>query len=500
MKRGPSYTNNHICDRMRRTSGREDGSLHGMTKGLSALLAAAFVMLALASIPCAQASQEYDPQQPANLSSDQVRAQSAIVIEMGTGEAIFEKNADDMRFPASTSKIMTVLLGILMGNPDDLVTVSQNAVNLPQDASRIPLVAGEQLLLSDLLRMTMVASGNDGAIAIAEHISGSESAFVGVMNDAAMRFGCTGTRFNNAHGYHDENHYSTARDLARIAKVAMDNATFREIAALTTYSLPRSDWSQARKKTAQNAVFSNADSQYFYPSVMGIKTGYHQEAGYCFVGAAEKDGVELISVVLKDDSPGRWRDTVRLMEFGFAQYITTSIEEIYHKSPKTVEISSFALDDPELGRLELAIRKLDPLADDNLSGFKDKTENWTRIYNMRTSINFSRKLDAPIEAGDIVGIMTYTPEGADALPVEYELVASRSIARRASLAPTYDEILMYTQADPNPFPRFSLELLLLLLAPVISVILLSQLFIKLFSRKKKPKIKRKTGYSTRYYR
>lgn len=480
--------------------GREDCTLRGMIRRLLTLMIAAFVLSAVPSVPIARASQEYDPGQPANLSSDQIRAQSAIVIETETGEAIFEKNADDMRFPASTSKIMTVLLGILMGNPDDLVTVSQNAVNIPEDASRIPLVAGEQILLSDLLRMTMVASGNDGAIAIAEHISGTESAFVGLMNDAAMRFGCTGTRFNNAHGYHDENHYSTARDLARIAKVAMENETFRQIAALTAYTLPGSEWSQARRKTAQNAVFTNAENQYFYPDMLGIKTGYHQEAGYCFVGVAEKNGVELISVVLKDDAPGRWRDTIRLLEFGFALYVTTSVEAIYRENPKTVEISSFALDDENLGRLELAIRKLDPMADDQLVGFADKPENWTRVYNMRTTINFSRKLDAPIEAGEIIGTMIYTPEGENALPVEYELVATRSIARRASLAPSYDEIVMYTEADPNPFPRFSIELLFLLLAPVIAVIVLSQLFFKLLTRKKKPKIKRKTGYTTRYYR
>ncbi len=480
--------------------GREDRTLRGMIRRLMTLLMAAFVLSAASSVPLAHASQEYDPKQPASLSSGQIRAQSAIVIDTGTGEAIFEKNADDMRFPASTSKIMTVLLGILMGNPDDLVTVSQNAINIPEDASRIPLVAGEQLLLSDLLRMTMVASGNDGAIAIAEHISGSESAFVGLMNDAAMRFGCTGTRFNNAHGYHDENHYTTARDLARIAKVAMENETFRQIAALTAYTLPGSQWSQARRKTAQNAVFTNTENQYFYPDMLGIKTGYHQEAGYCFVGAAERNGVELISVVLKDDAPGRWRDTIRLLEFGFALYVTTSIEEIYRENPKIVEITSFSLDDENLGRLELAIRKLDPTADDQLVGFADKPENWTRIYNMRTTINYSRKLDAPIEAGEVVGIMTYTPEGADALPVEYELVAARSVARRASLAPSYDEIVMYTEADPNPFPRFSIELLFLLLAPVFAVIMLSQLFFKLLTRKKKPKIKRRTGYTTRYYR
>ncbi len=452
----------------------------------------------------AMATQEYDPEHPENLRANQITGQSAVVIEAETGEAVFEKNADDLRYPASTTKILTVLLGITMGNPDDLVTVSESAVQVPEGSSLIGLVAGEQLRLDDLLRATMVFSGNEGANVIAEHISGSQEAFVALMNETAQRIGTTQTHFANAHGYHDENHYTTARDMALIAQTAMQNQTFREIAATTSYTLERNEWRGALRGTADSAFLltstTREQDKYYYPFATGIKTGFTDPAGYCFVGAAEKDGIQLISVMLKGSAIGRWTDTKRLMEYGFKQYITTSIEELFRNNPKVIEISSYAVEDEDMGRLELALRKVEPQADDRLIGFAGQTDEWTRIYNTRTSIAFDRTLEAPVEAGEVMGTMTYTPEGGDGQPVEYQLIAKRSIQRRPAIAPTLDEIRIYTENDPNPFPRFSIEFLALVLLPIVAVVGLSQLFYKLFTRKKKPKIKRRTTYKTRYYR
>jgi len=452
----------------------------------------------------AAATDAYDPERPENLRANQITGQSAIVIEAETGDAVFEKNADDLRYPASTTKILTVLLGITMGNPDDMVTVSESALNVPEGSSLIGLVAGEQIRMHDLLVATMVFSGNEGANVIAEHISGSQEAFVALMNETAQRMGATQTRFANAHGYHDDNHYTTARDMALITQVAMQNQTFREIAATTSYTLERNDWRGALRGTADSAFLltstTREQDKYYYPPATGVKTGYTDPAGYCFVGSAEKEGVQLISVMLKGSAIGRWTDTKRLMEYGFKQYVTTSIEEIFRNNPKVIEISSYAVDDADMGRLQLALRKVEPQADDRLIGFAGQTDEWMRVYNSRTSVAFDRTLEAPVEAGEVMGTMTYTPEGGDRQPVEYQLIASRSIVRRPSIAPTLDEIRIYTENDPNPFPRFSLEFLGLILLPVAAVIGLSQLFYKLFTRKKKPKIKRRTSYKTRYYR
>ncbi len=448
-----------------------------------------------------QASSEYNENNPGDLRPNNLRAESAIVISADSGEALFEKNADDLRYPASLTKIMTAMIALVRGNPDDLVTVSQNAVSVPEDSSLIGLKAGEQVPLGELIRATMVISGNDGAVAIAEHIAGSEPAFVAMMNEVARYLGCTHTNFANSHGYHDEYHYSTARDMALIAREAMRYEEFREVAALWRYTLPRTNLSGPRTFTSKDAAFLNSENtETYYPYANGIKTGEHSQAGLCYACSAYKDGVQLISVVLKSNAAGRWRDTRRLMDYGFSRYVSTSIEQLFQQNPKVVDISSYALDDVNLGRLELSLRKIDPTQDDHLFGLADQADTWKQVYNTRTSISYNRVLEAPIEAGDVVGTMTYMPEGSEDGPIMYELIATRSIARRESAAPSIEEIYIYTANDPNPFPRFSLEFVLIMLLPVLLVIFLAYLVYRLFTRKRKPRLVRTPHYQNRFYR
>ena len=165
---------------------------------------------------------DYDPEHPENLSSDQLYALSAVLMTQDKGEVIFEKDPDTIRYPASMTKILTVLLGILY--VDDLnqtVTVSDTAVAVPEDSSTMYLKAGEEVHFIDILYGTMLLSANDGANVIAETVSGSIRRFVSLMNETAVSMGCYNTHFVNAHGYHDDEHYSTARDIAIIAREAM---------------------------------------------------------------------------------------------------------------------------------------------------------------------------------------------------------------------------------------------------------------------------------------
>lgn len=471
------------------------------------LLCLAAVLLMLFPFAPARATNddEYNPDRPGELKSSQIKGQSAIVIDAKSGEAIFEKNADTPMFPASTTKILTVLIALQNSAPEDMVTVNPSALMVPEDGSMIGLVAGETLTMDALIKATMVASGNDGANAIAEHIAGSQEAFVRLMNETAFQLGATSSHFNNAHGYHDENHYSTARDMAIITRAAMAIPEFREIAKLYSFVLPGvgPDGKERKKLYSHSRFLLNPDineGKYYYPYAIGVKTGYHSQAGNCFVGAAEKGGIELISVTLKSGADSRWTDTKRLMEYAFSRYVTTSIEAIYKENPKTVDIAGYALDDPKIGQLELSLRKREPLADDQLVGFIDQATNWQRVFNNRTTVSLDRVLEAPISAGEVIGTMVYTPEAPGATPVEYDLIATRDVKRRPSAVPTVDEIIQYSNNDPNPFPRFSLEFAFLVAAPVISVIVISQLFYKLFTRKRKPKYKRHMGYKTRYYR
>ena len=205
-------------------------------RGLTVVLAVALLL-----VPCwapgALAQAEYDPTQPELLESSHLDATSAILIEASSGEVIFEKDADMMMYPASTTKILTLLLGIMMGDLSQTVYLSETAANVGEDSSVIGLDIGESILFEDLLYATMIRSGNEGANLIAETISGSIPTFVDLMNEAAALLGCTSTHFANPHGLHDDNHYTTARDMALIAKAAMENELFRDMAKAYTYTL-----------------------------------------------------------------------------------------------------------------------------------------------------------------------------------------------------------------------------------------------------------------------
>ena len=277
-------------------------------------LACAVVLLFLAPLSCALGEEvyfiapklssdadPYDPEHPEELQADQLYAKSAILIEATTGEAIFEKNADDVMYPASTTKILTVLLGIMMGDLNQTVYLTDaDMQGIGEGDATMNLEVGESINFKDLLYGTFIRSANEGANLIAETCAGNISAFVDMMNQAAAMYGCTSTNFVNPNGLHDDNHYTTARDMAKIAQAAMQNDTFRDIAKSYTYSLPKSNLHRARVLTHSSRRFFNPsleDNEYYYPYAIGIKTGYTARAGYCFVGAAERDGVELLSLI-----------------------------------------------------------------------------------------------------------------------------------------------------------------------------------------------------------
>lgn len=470
-----------------------------MKKAIAILLS---LMLCLA-LPCSAE----DTNKSEDLKPSDLRSESAILINADTGEVLFEKDADVLRYPASTTKIMTLLLAITMGGDlDKTIVTSQSALDIQdENPALIPLEVGQEISLRDLIAATKVSSGNDGANLIAEAISGTQQGFVALMNEAAQKYGCTSTNFINAHGLHNEYHISTARDLAIIAREAMKNEAFRELASLTKFTVKSNNKNQGKNLLSKDDIFLHPSTveeeiAYYYPDAIGIKTGYHSNAGYCYVGAAKREGVSLISVTLKSTSYRRcFTDTIKLFDYGFSHFVSTSIEEIYKKNPMAIDISSFALDDEALGRLELSLHKLDPLADDHLVYPKGEEDTSLLNYNRYTQFEFTRPLEAPIAAGEVIGILTYIPVGSDK-PIEYELIASRSVNRRLAIAPTLDEIRQYAETDPNPFPPFSVELLFILSLPVLAVAIISHLLYKLFTRKRKLKYKQKRRYTTRYYR
>lgn len=441
--------------------------MYNIKQKLMCLLTAVLLSMLLC-MPAMATSTDYDSAHPENLNMADLQATAAILIEKNTGMVVFEKNADRRMFPASTTKIMTVYLGLLLGDLNEKVTTTASSLMIPSDSSTIPLVEGEEIYFKDLLYATMVRSGNEGANLIAETISGSNEAFANLMNQYAVSIGCTDTHFTNPHGLHDENHYTTARDMALIAREAMQNKNFEDIANTTVYTLPKSNIYRARSLTCRtHDFFGDPESATYYEYANGIKTGNTNAAGHCFVGSAEKDGVEFISVVFYTPSyKACWSDTKKLMEYGFTQVESISPESLYAEDPRVIDVTGFALDDAGHGELTLGIRAADDSKNMTIVGNSEKIDLLRENFAEVSAIRWTREFRAPINVGDVMGILTFYSETGET--AEYELVATRSIAMRENAPPTLEQIEAYTAADDNPWPRFSWDLLvppgLLLLA------------------------------------
>ena len=415
-------------------------------------------------------AEKYDANHPENLSEDQLYALSAILISQDTGEVIFSKNPDEIRYPASTTKILTVLLAILFAEDlNETVTVSETAMNIPADSSTMGLQVDEEIRLIDVLYGTMLLSGNDGANVIAETVSGSIPAFVDLMNQTAAALGCDSTHFANAHGYHDDNHYTTARDMAVIARYAMQNELFRQIAGTVTYAIPRTNKHRARTITTKSSYMlsgsEESPNKYYYPNATGIKTGSHSHSGYCFVGSASSQGVNLISVVFFTGNRARWADTIKLMDYGFSQYMSISPVQLYNMNPITIETSNYSTSDTGRGRIQLVCQPMDAADSTRIIATKAEIQRMADRLTDTVLIQYTRDFIAPIAAGEQIGTLTYFPELGD--PVVYRLNASRTVARRENVPKTLEEIVQETYADPNPFPPLTVEIVLLFLSPAI---------------------------------
>ena len=239
-----------------------------------------------------------------------VSAKSAVLIEASTLEILYEKNAHLPMGMASTTKIMTAMVALEEADPDTVITVPKEAVGV--EGSSVYLTEGEQLTLRDLLYALLLSSANDAATAIAIAIGGSEEAFCARMNERARELGLQSTRFQNPHGLYDEEHYTTAYELARITAQALSIPLFSEIVSTDKKRIPHDGIPDVRLLCNHNKLLRT------YEGAIGVKTGYTKKTGRTLVSAAERDGMTLIAVTL--DAPDDWRDHRALLDHGFSAY------------------------------------------------------------------------------------------------------------------------------------------------------------------------------------
>jgi serine-type D-Ala-D-Ala carboxypeptidase (penicillin-binding protein 5/6) len=254
--------------------------------------------------------------EPADPTAADIHSESAILIDMNSGDVLFSKNSDKMQYPASITKIVTGILAIEQGNLNDIVKVSKNARDV--EGTRIYLAEGEQKPMIDLVYGMLMNSGNDAAIAIAEHMDGSVQAFSRRMNDFVARIGATHTHFANPDGLYDKDHFTTAADMAKIAAYAMQNPVFSQIVATKEKSWNGKEWKS--KLVNHNKLLTT------YSGANGVKNGFTTQAKFTLVESAKRNGMDLIAVLMKADTDREINgDASRLLDYGFAHFKSVRI-------------------------------------------------------------------------------------------------------------------------------------------------------------------------------
>ncbi len=338
-----------------------------------------------------------------------IASPSALLMDYSSGKILYEKNINEKRYPASLTKIMTAIIVLENCELSDIATVSYDAVmSLSSGYVTANLQIGEELTVEQLLYVLMVGSSNDAAIVLAEHVSGSVEKFADLMNEKAKELGCTSTNFVNPNGAHDENHYSTAYDLALMAKYAMKNETFRTLVSTTSYTLPTTN-----KYDREDRIFRTTNSllhldtsdradNYYYQYATGIKTGFTTPAGNCLIASANKNNLELITVVLgagqtKDGLSQRYLDTLSLFDYGYSTY---TLKQIINKGGiiQTLNIKNATR---KTKKVEAVV------ANDVYALMKQADKNSAVL----PEINLNDNLKAPLKKGDVIGSVTYTVEG-----------------------------------------------------------------------------------------
>lgn len=265
-------------------------------------------------------------------------AEAAYLLEANTGTVLYAKNMDEKLYPASTTKILTCLIAVENCSMDEVITFSHDAVfSLESGSSNIGIDPGQSMTLRECLYGILVGSANEVANAVAEHVAGSIDAFADMMNEKAAELGCTNSHFVNPHGLHNENHYTTAHDLALIAKAFFQNEQLAKIGNTGNYHF------EATATQPDDFYIRNKhqliSGEIAYEGIKGGKTGYTEQARQTLVTCAERNDMRLICVILKEESPNQFYDTVKLFDYGFTNFAPVNIAE--NETKYSIKSSSF---------------------------------------------------------------------------------------------------------------------------------------------------------------
>lgn len=404
-----------------------------------------FIFITVLAIACAQMV----PAFAASADSLNLQAEAAIVIDADTGKILYQKDIYSKREPASTTKIVTCMLALEHLDLDQTITSSHDATNM---GSIIEIKKGEQFRTEDLLYALMVPSANDAAVLLAEEIGGSVENFCKMMDKKAAECGAKSSHFMNPNGLNwqgQEAHLTTAYDLAVIAREAMKNKTFRKLVRTVTYTMPATNKSKPRKLVSTNKCLwekkpietdlaGPGDRKEkikfvpYYEGVMGVKTGLTSTAGGCFVGAVDRNGTQLISVVLHSGPQNRFYDTAKMWDYTLETFYDT--HEIMKKGEK-------------VGKVRVkrgAHRNVRAVAENPAAVTIPKGQD---TKNVRTKFE-KKELKAPVQKGDKIGVVRVYND--DKLMSRINVVADETVQEGGPLSvigiPDWLAVLIYIAA------------------------------------------------------
>ncbi len=329
----------------------------------------------------------------------ELNSDAAILMDATTGEILYEKNSDKKEYPASITKIMTALLAFESDKMEETITFSHDAIfGIEPGSSHIALQEGEQITMEQAMYALLLRSANEAALGIAEQVDGSVEKFATHMTERAKELGCKNTNFINPNGLHDENHYTTAYDMALIAKEALKFEDFKNIIQTTYYEIPPTNQQEEARYLYGQHQMIKPPSIYVYEGCEGGKTGFTDEAQNTLVTYAKRDNTELIAVVFQCKGAQHYEDTIQLFDYGFSHF-------------KTVKLSSTS----EVSQIVSVVNEKGEKIDSVLAKLKEDVYQTVpidfEISKITRKINAPETISAPVYEDDMVASVSFYYEG-----------------------------------------------------------------------------------------
>ena len=348
----------------------------------------------------------------------QIYSSGSVLMDASTGKVLIQKDMNKQLYPASTTKILTAIIAIEKLDLSSTLTTSRSAVmSIPSGYSNAGIKVGESLNVNDLLEMFLIHSANEVGYIFAEEISGNIENFANLMNQKATELGCINTHFTNPSGIHDINHYSTAYDMAIIARYCMKNETFRNIVNKKSCKFSATDLYPEERYFKNTNSLLDPSNRYYYEYAIGIKTGFTTQAKNCLIAGAQKNGIELIAVMLgaeatENGQSGRYIDAKNLFDFGFENY---EVKQFLQEGTKIAEI--------KIKNATKETQTLNLLAKTSLSATFESSFN---ISSLNPSIKIEENITAPIAKDKILGKISYDIDG---ITYETDLIAENDVIK-----------------------------------------------------------------------